>query len=117
MSHEYGPHSNGGSKMVTVLVNPITKRPTAYEPIIEDAPRFYSGPYQNVTLVTKEWQAEELVRVYAVAAERERCARIAEFAGVWAGDTREQIGNGSPDAYCGYTEAAREIAARIRSGE
>lgn len=50
-----------------VLVNPITKEPTAFEPppFID---RLTSGPYQNVTEVSEEW----------VAAERERLTREAD---------------------------------------
>jgi hypothetical protein len=41
-----------------VLVNPITKQPTAFEPP-DYAPKIFDGPYQNVVEVTDEWVAAE----------------------------------------------------------
>lgn len=52
-----------------VLINPITKQPTAFAPVT-DAPRYFEGPYQNVAEVTEEWQAQELDRVCALFAEQ-----------------------------------------------
>jgi hypothetical protein len=51
-------------KMVTVLINPQTKQPTAFEPG-DNTPRIYSGQYQNVTEVSEEWRAAELKRLGA----------------------------------------------------
>lgn len=52
-----------------------------------------------------------------VAAERERCAKVADAQFAWCDNTAVQIANGSPDAYCGYSQACEDIATRIRSGE
>ncbi len=59
------------SDKVTVLVNPQTKQPTGFEPCSElTTPRFFDGPYQNVTVVTREWQQAEMQRVYAALNEK-----------------------------------------------
>jgi hypothetical protein len=43
---------------MVVLVNPITKAPTAVEPG-EETPRIFTGQYQNVAHVSEEWLAGE----------------------------------------------------------
>ena len=40
--------------MKIVLVDPITKRPTAEVPW-DGMPMFFSGPHQNVALVKQQW--------------------------------------------------------------
>ena len=126
-----------------VLVNPITKQPTAFAPG-EGVAHIFDGPYQNVAEVSEEWAAAELERVkdairnsiglagassegdisarrvqqalhpyptvgevieQAIAAERERCAKIlADYADARAYDPEEH-------------DDLMEVVERIRSGK
>jgi len=48
-----------------VLVNPITKQPTAFEPS-EGVPHIFEGQYQNVAEVTSEWLEAARARLVAM---------------------------------------------------
>lgn len=122
--------------MIVVLVNPQTKQPTGFEPH-EDTPRYFTGPYQNVTRVSESWLEAERERVAemhamaaaqgirvppsvihgftpntetsrtdaAVAAERERCAKIlSDYADARAYDPEEH-------------DDLMEVVSKIRSGQ
>lgn len=92
MSHDYGPHSNGGTAAMTIAARAkaVIERlgkPGAYYP---DRRRVIEAAISS-----------------AVEAERERCAQIAKARAAFWGKNGDEIAAAS----------GREIEARIRSGE